>query len=238
MTTTTAVVVESEEPVEEGDLGQQIVEVMLEIHAAYADSQNRSGSRHQRVYGQIFADLPDRLRGGLLMRRDDVDVRKVGHAGYQVPVIDGTLYFPWRPPGGARPEDVQFGGSVSRDGLWRVRRESDELPLFTVEGDDLVRDHPADPEMTDPLAELLAAGEHLHVVIVAMTSSSHQVDSIEWGPASLNADGMLVWEPELLWDGTSGSGPADIGGSSFDSGQPPRPPVSPRVRPEQPTSDG
>ena len=62
MTTTTAVVVESEEPVEEGDLGQQIVEVMLEIHAAYADSQHRSGSRHQRVYGQIFADLPDRLR--------------------------------------------------------------------------------------------------------------------------------------------------------------------------------
>ena len=238
MTTTTAVVVEPEEPVEEGDLGQQIVEVMLEIHAAYADSQHRSGSRHQRVYGQIFADLPDRLRGGLLMRRDDVDVRKVGHAGYQVPVIDGTLYFPWRPPGGARPEDVQFGGSVSRDGLWRVRRESDELPLFTVEGDDLVRDHPADPEMTDPLAELLAAGEHLRVVIVAMTSSSHQVDCIEWGPASLNADGMLVWEPELLWDGTSGSGPADIGGSSFDSGQPPRPPVSPRVRPEQPTSDG
>lgn len=238
MTTTTAVVVEPEEPVEEGDLGQQIVEVMLEIHAAYADSQHRSGSRHQRVYGQIFADLPDRLRGGLLMRRDDVDVRKVGHAGYQVPVIDGTLYFPWRPPGGARPEDVQFGGSVSRDGLWRVRRESDELPLFAVEGDDLVRDHPGDPEMTDPLAELLAAGEHLRVVIVAMTSSSHQVDCIEWGPASLNVAGMLVWEPELLWDGTSGSGPADIGGSSFDSGQPPRPPVSPRVRPEQPTSDG
>lgn len=237
MTTTTAAV-EPEEPIERGDLGQQIIEVMLEIHAAYADSQQRLGSRHQRVYGLIFSDLPERLGGGLLMRRDDVEVRKVGHAGYQVPVINGTLYFPWRPPGGARPEDVQFGGSLSRERLWHVRRESDALPLFTVEGDELVSDHPADPEMADSLAELLAVGEHLRVVIIAMTSSSYQAHRIEWGPASLNAAGMLVWEPELLWDGASGSGPADTGGSSFDSGQPPRPPVSPKVLPEQPTSDG
>lgn len=237
MTTRTAAA-EPDDPEAEGDLGQQIIAVLLEIHKAYADSQHRSGSRHQRVYGQIFADLPDRLRLGLVKRRNDVDVRKVGHAGYQVPVIDGTLYFPWRPAGGARPEDVQFGGSISREGLWRVRRASDTLPLFTSEGDDLVLDHPADPDMTDPLSELLAAGERLRVVIVAMTSSSHQVDRIEWGPATLNSAGMLVWDPEVLWDGTSGPGPASTSGSSFDSGPAPRPDVSPKVHPEEPTSDG
>ena len=235
--TTTTTNAEPDEPEAEGDLGQQIVDVLLELHQDYSDAQHRIRSRHQRVYGQIFADLPDRLWLGLVMRRNDVDVRKVGHAGYQVPVIDGTLYFPWRPPGGARPEDVKFGGSISREGLWRVRRESDALPLFTSEGDDLVLDHLADPDI-DPVAELLAAGEHLRVVIVAMTSNSHQVDKIEAGPASLNADGKLIWDPEVLWDGTSSSGPASADGSSFDSGPAPQPPVSPRARPEEPTSDG
>jgi hypothetical protein len=232
--TTTVASVEPEGPRDEHDLGQQIVEVMLEIHEDYADAQSRSGSKHQRVYGQIFADLPDRLRAGLLARRDDVDLRKVGHAGYQVPVIDGALYFPWRPPGGAKPEDVQFGGSTTREGLWRVRRESDALPLFDDRDDDLVLDRPADADDTDRLAALLAAaGEHLRVVIVAMTSSSHQVDRIEWGSATLTADGMLVWEPELLWDGSTRPAPASTDAPSFDSGEAPRPTVSPKVRPKE-----
>lgn len=211
-----------------------IIEVMLEIHEDYADSQHRSRSKHQRVYGQIFADLPDRLRAGLVARRDDVDIRKVGHAGYQVPVIDGILYFPWLPPGGAKPEDVQFGGSITREGVWRVRRESDALPLFPTERDDLVLDRESDAEATVTLAEVLAAGgQHLRVVIVAMTSSSHQVDRIEWGPAVLGAAGMLVWEPELLWDGTSRPAPVSTNTTAFDSGSSPRPVVSPRIRPEE-----
>lgn len=241
MTITIAAPAESDGPGDHGDLGMQIIEILLETHEDYSDSQHRSGSKAQRVYGQIFADLPDRLRTGLAARRDDVDVRKVGHAGYQVPVIQRVLYFPWRPPGGARPEDVFFGGSTTREGLWRVRRETDALPLFGTDGmaqhegsEDLVLERPTDTGVTVPIAEVLqASDETLRVVIVAMTSTSHQVDRIEWGEAVLGADGKLVWEPELLWDGTAGPGPASTNTASFDSGLPPRPPVSPRKRPQE-----
>lgn len=241
MTTTITAPDDPNGPNRHGGLGTQIIEILLETHEDYSDSQHRSHSKAQRVYGQIFADLPDRLRAGLAARRDDVDVHKVGHAGYHVPVIEGVLYFPWRPPGGAKPEDVQFGGSTAREGLWRVRRETDALPLFGTSGMaqdnesyNLVLERPTGTDLTGPLAEVLQAGdETLRVVIVAMTSTSHQVDRIEWGDAVLGADGKLVWEPELLWDGTAGPGPASTNTASFDSGPPPRPPVSPRKPPKE-----
>lgn len=235
MAATIAEPIEPGGPESHGDLGAQIVEILLETHEDYSDSQHRSRSKAQRVYGQIFADLPDRLLTGLASRRNDVDIRKVGHAGYKVPVVGSVLYFPWRPPGGAKPEDVLFGGSTTREGLWRVRRDTDVLPLFEEnDGDGLVLDRPADINVTVPLAEVLQSrDESLRVVIVAMTSTSHQVDRIEWAEAVLGADRKLVWEPELLWDGATRPAPASSQTTSFDSGSVPRPVVSPRVRPEE-----
>jgi hypothetical protein len=207
------------------DLRAQIIDILIEAHRDFAGGQRVTHSKSNRPYGTIYGDLPERLCAGLARVRNDVEVRKVGRAGYPIPVIRGVRYFPWRPPGGVRPDKAVFDVSGSREQLWRQRWNQDALP-FNDPDDELVVDRGIAAETGEGVTELLRDQER--VVVVAMTSNPAGVTCIEWAEATLSFDGRLVWEPVVIWSGDEDARPTEVNARPFDAGIVPTPGVRPR----------
>ena len=120
---------------------------------------------------------------------------------------------------------MQFGTSLAREALWSlpVLRQG-MLDLGRAGEDSAAQEALATAADLVDIVEIFdeAARRHLRVVVVAMTSDTQRLRSIEWGEATLEPDGTLGWlSHQVLFDGGSGSIPASTASERFNDGVPP-----------------
>ncbi|MCD9197470.1 hypothetical protein [Aeromicrobium wangtongii] len=171
--------------------------VMKALHTRMADAQDASGMRARGVYGNIWrgaletlVDEFGKLQGAFLFTPKG--------ANYKVVCLNGTLLFPWRfsTDDPAAISNANLITSPARLALFTQARpvQEEELDL------DFER-----PELTDADREILTSyGSHIaraksearSVVLIAYSSSSTGLHSLEWGDVkSVDGDtGHVEWD--------------------------------------------
>lgn len=211
------------------DVGQRIVEVMVEMHEAMTNSQEATTFPGQSSYGLIWKYLPLRLSAALKATVLEVQSVRPGQAPYELPVLKGHVLVPWRVPGAQDPRAAKFATTGTRRSLWSLSSPEEMLALDGLPDQTVLAE---DADLQAVLAEV--AGDKLKVVLIAMQSVSGRLHLIEWGEVTLREDGRLLWGASaVLLDGSSGEPvPASVDGPTFADGEVPEPQVSSRPEAE------
>jgi hypothetical protein len=204
---------------------EQVPIIIRECHEKMANAQAEADMKHTGVYGQIWRKCLDEFVA-VLGRLPSAEI--VPRRGYKLVSFNGVVLFPWR---FARELSTEldsrpFAVSETRISLFTEDRDATQQPL------DIEFDH---PELTDEERDLLdaestALEETLsslpRVVVVPYACSPSGLHSIDWGEATLGADGYLSFASmESLLD-VSSSSPASVEASkdeAFSDGPIPRP---------------
>lgn len=218
----------------QADLAASVVKAMAGSHENLAAAQLTSQQSGQGVYAQIWRSLCLELAATLSAARYDVQMLKPGHASYKIPVIGDVLLFPWRPAGGHEPTEVCFSTSATRAALWSHPMLPDIIDLGSNTTENAALDDDTAAGSAVGLAEVDAVAsvaveifeaarrQHLRVVVIAMTSDSQRLRSIEWGEATVDSGGFLRWvSHEVLSNAASAATPADTNPRAFSAGTPP-----------------
>lgn len=203
---------------------EQISAIIRDCHEKMANAQAEADMKHTGVYGQIWRKCLDEFVA-VLGRLPSAEI--IPRRGYKLVSFNGVVLFPWRfarerfTDIGSRP----FAVSDTRISLFRQERDLAQQRL------DIEYEH---PELTEEERELLdaeakALEETLtshRVVVVPYASNPSALHSIDWGEATLGADGYLTFASmESLLDVGSDSlvdvEPAEE--ESFSNGPIPRP---------------
>lgn len=179
-------------------LKSKLVDTIRAAHLRHVETQRVSGQVGQSHYGLIWKSLPVDCVAAVQKHWVRATTVHPGRAGYQLPVLQGTVIFPWRPRGGGDPDTTPFVTGPSRAGLWALSPD----PQGMLELGDLGADSP-DAALED-LREVveLAEAAHLRVVIVAVESDVSRLRQITWGVAEPALDGTVRFvEPETLYVG-------------------------------------
>lgn len=203
---------------------EQISAIIRDCHEKMANAQAEADMKHTGVYGQIWRKCLDEFVA-VLGRLPSAEI--IPRRGYKLVSFNGVVLFPWRfarerfTDIGSRP----FAVSDTRISLFRQERDLAQQRL------DIEYEH---PELTEEERELLdaeakALDETLtshRVVVVPYASNPSALHSIDWGEATLGADGYLTFASmEPLLDVGSDSlvdvEPAEE--ESFSNGPIPRP---------------
>ncbi|UNX53605.1 hypothetical protein MF406_11455 [Georgenia sp. TF02-10] len=203
---------------------EQISAIIRDCHEKMANAQAEADMKHTGVYGQIWRKCLDEFVA-VLGRLPSAEI--IPRRGYKLVSFNGVVLFPWR---FARERSTDIGS--------RPFAVSDtRISLFTQERDlaqqrlDIEFEH---PELTEEERELLDAeakaleetlSSH-RVVVVPYASNPSALHSIDWGEATLGADGYLTFASmESLLDVGLGSlvdvEPAED--EAFSDGPIPRP---------------
>lgn len=203
---------------------EQISAIIRDCHEKMANAQAEADMKHTGVYGQIWRKCLDEFVA-VLGRLPSAEI--IPRRGYKLVSFNGVVLFPWR---FARERSTDIGSrpfavSDTRVSLFRQERDLGQQRL------DIEFEH---PELTEEERELLdaeakALEETLtshRVVVVPYASNPSALHSIDWGEATLGADGYLTFASmESLLDVGSGSlvdvAPAEDEG--FSNGPIPRP---------------
>lgn len=183
---------------------EQISPIIRDCHEKMANAQAEAEMQHTGVYGQIWRKCLDEFVV-VLGRLPSAEI--IPRRGYRLVSFDGVVLFPWR---FARERSTDIGS--------RPFALSDtRISLFTQERDlaqqrfDIEVDH---PELTEEERSLLDVESKVleetlsshRVVVVPYASNPSALHSIDWGEATLGADGFLTFESmESLLDIESGS---------------------------------
>jgi hypothetical protein len=170
---------------------EQISAIIRDCHEKMANAQAEADMKHTGVYGQIWRKCLDEFVA-VLGKLPSAEI--IPRRGYKLVSFNGVVLFPWR-----------FARELSTDIGSRPFAVSDtRISLFTQERDlaqqrlDIEFEH---PELTDEERELLdaetkALEETLSshsVVVVPYASNPSALHSIDWGVATLGADGYLTF---------------------------------------------
>lgn len=203
---------------------EQISAIIRDCHEKMANAQAEADMKHTGVYGQIWRKCLDEFVA-VLGRLPSADI--IPRRGYNLVSFNGAVLFPWR---FARERSTDIGSrpfAVSDTRVSLFTRERDlaqqrldiefERPELTEEERELL-----DAE-TKALEETLTSHR---VVVVPYASNPYALHSIDWGEATLGADGYLTFASmESLLDVGTGSlvdvAPAED--ESFSDGPIPRP---------------
>lgn len=203
---------------------EQISAIIRDCHEKMANAQAEADMKHTGVYGQIWRRCLDEFVS-VLGRLPSAEI--IPRRGYKLVSFNGVVLFPWR---FARERSTDIGSrpfavSDTRISLFRQERDLAQQRL------DIEFEH---PELTDEERDLLdaeakALAETLtshRVIVVPYASNPSALHSIDWGEATLGADGYLTFASmESLLDVGSGSlvdvEPAEDEG--FSNGPIPRP---------------
>ncbi|MET4046694.1 MULTISPECIES: hypothetical protein [unclassified Rhodococcus (in: high G+C Gram-positive bacteria)] len=203
---------------------EQISAVIRDCHEKMANAQAEADMKHTGVYGQIWRKCLDEFVA-VLGRLPSAEI--IPRRGYKLVSFNGAVLFPWR---FARERSTDIGSrpfavSDTRISLFKQERDLAQQRL------EIEFEH---PELTEEERELLdaeakALEETLtshRVVVVPYASNPSALHSIDWGEATLGADGYLTFASmESLLDVGSGSlvdvAPAED--ESFSDGPIPRP---------------
>src|SRR5690606_20470134 len=176
-------------------LRERIPQLVREAHAASVTSQESSGQQSAKTYGLVSTGILERFRcfgefaGATLI--------SPGGATYWVPVMNHIAIFPWRfaDRPGKRMEDTTFSRSRARAELSKLPRQ----PIQGTLGFDVSRSKPVpisnDPALASKVEGILNHPE-VHAggfVLVAISSSRHELYSVEWGLALPADENRLVW---------------------------------------------
>lgn len=203
---------------------EQISAIIRDCHEKMANAQAEADMKHTGVYGQIWRKCLDEFVA-VLGRLPSAEI--IPRRGYKLVSFNGVVLFPWR---FARERSTDIGSrpfavSDTRISLFRQERDLAQQRL------DIEYEH---PELTEEERELLdaeakALEETLtshRVIVVPYASNPSALHSIDWGEATLGADGYLTFASmESLLDVGSDSlvdvEPAEE--ESFSNGPIPRP---------------
>lgn len=182
---------------------EQISTIIRDCHEKMANAQAEADMKHSGVYGQIWRKCLDEFVA-VLGQLPSAEI--IPRRGYKLVSVNGVVLFPWR---FARERSTDIGS--------RPFAISDtRISLFTQERDqpqrlDIEFDHPEltveEREYLDAEAEALKETLSSHsVVVVPYASSPSALHSIDWGEATLGADGYLTFASmESLLDIGSGA---------------------------------
>lgn len=181
-----------------------ILAIIRDCHEKMANAQAEADMNHTGVYGQIWRKCLDEFVA-VLGRLPSAEI--IPRRGYKLVSFNGVVLFPWR---FARERSTDIGSrpfavSDTRISLFRQER------VFGQQRLDIEFEH---PELTEEERELLdaeakALEETLtshRVVVVPYASNPSALHSVDWGEATLGADGYLTFASmESLLDVGSGS---------------------------------
>ncbi|MGJ3191249.1 hypothetical protein [Paenarthrobacter sp. FR1] len=176
----------------EGDsLKRDARELISGCHERLSDSQDASGMKARGVYGQIWRATLEAFEETLLKYPGSQRQHPRG-ANYSVVAVGGTVLFPWRFARDAAQnlEDTPFAVSDARTGLFDLpyNEAPPELDLGLHRSAEVERSVKEDAELA--VRELMTT---FRVVVVAFSSRSGALHSIEWGEVTLGEDGCVVW---------------------------------------------
>lgn len=204
---------------------EQISAIIRDCHDKMANAQAEADMKHTGVYGQIWRKCLDEFVAVLGRLRSAEVVRC---RGYSLVAFNGVVLFPWR---FARERATDIGSRAFAVSNTRVSLFTQE-PTSAQRRLDIEFSH---PELNEEERELLdaeskaleeALSNHPRVIVVPYASSPSALHSIDWGEATLGANGCLTfaWTESLL---TVGAGSlVDVAPSeeeSFSDGPIPRP---------------
>lgn len=178
--------------------------IIRDCHEKMANAQAEADMNHTGVYGQIWRKCLDEFVA-VLGRLPSAET--IPRRGYKLVSFNGVVLFPWR---FARERSTDIGSrpfAVSDTRISLFRQERD----FGQQRFDIEFEH---PELTEEERELLDAEAKAlegtltshRVVVVPYASNPSALHSVDWGEATLGADGYLTFASmESLLDVGSGS---------------------------------
>lgn len=198
-----------------------VIEVVRSRHDQAAEAHQVSGSRYAMGFGTQWRDLLDDTREAFKNR--GFQSRKLLPAGYKIPIVNNCLVYVWR-VSVAVDAVSDFASSPTRRNGFTASSPAPMLfePSFVDAGESA--------DIADGESELerlvKTVGDSMPVVLVMVSSTPRQLQSIEWAVAVLDHTGKVqlrgrdyIWGPELVADD------AASGMESFDSGVPVAPVV-------------
>lgn len=201
-----------------------LVEVVRSVHGRFAEAHLVSGSRYGMGFGSQWRDLLDAAHDEVT--KHGFPTHTLTPGGHKVPVVNGCLVYVWRVP--EDPDAVsKFASSPTRQSGFVASPPSAMLfqPTFPDEPESTEGD--ADTAETETMLEAVRGA--MTVVLVMVSSTPRQLQSIEWAVADLDAVGKVwlhghetIWEPEFAADGAA----SDV--EPFSAGSPVEPVVEAR----------
>lgn len=205
---------------------EQIPVIIRACHEKMANAQAEADMKHSGPYGYIWRRCLDEF-SSVLGRLPSAELITVPRSGHKLASFNGVVLFPWR---FARERSVEVGTrpfavSDTRVSLFTQKRGSSDARLdIEFEHSELTEEEHA---LLDAEGNALAAtlATHPRVVVVPYASNPSALHSVEWGEATLGADGCLTFESlESLLDISGASlvemNPVD---EAFSEGPIPRP---------------
>lgn len=181
-------------------LKHKLVEKIVAAHRRHVEAQTVSGLADQSHYGLLWKALPQACTDAVLNHRISADTVSPGHLGYKLPVLDGTVIFPWRPRRGGDPTRTRFITNPSRGSVFNLM--PNPQAMFALAETDVEVDESSDDEVELHEVVDFASQEHLRVVVVAVESDATRLWRISWGGVKPNEDGTLRFvDPEVLFTG-------------------------------------
>jgi transcriptional regulator with XRE-family HTH domain len=174
---------------------EQIPVIIRDCHEKMANAQAEADMKHSGPYGYIWRRCLDEF-SSVLGRLPSAELITVPRSGYKLVSFNGVVLFPWR---FARERSVEVGArpfavSDTKVSLFTEKRGSSDARL------DIEFEHPELTEeehaFLDAEGNALAAAlaTHARVVVVPYASNPSALHSVEWGEATLGADGYLTFE--------------------------------------------
>lgn len=202
---------------------ERVATLVAETHVALQDAQEVSGVRAQAVYGQFWRGIHERFEE--LGQFQNSFMQRPGNANYKLPVVNGVAMFPWRY---ARDRNAVLTETVFTTSDARLAATRLRVDVQTS----LDVGFP-DPGLTGEereLAAVVAAAPRSpavnggRLVVVAIASSMHSLDVVEWGEVELTETGYIRWKGphESLLQVVPTKPVAVDGGKNFFGGNAPR----------------
>ncbi|KRE66724.1 hypothetical protein ASG92_15530 [Arthrobacter sp. Soil736] len=172
-------------------LGREVRELISGCHERLSDSQDASGMKARSVYGQIWRAALEAFEEALLKYPGSQRIHPKG-ANYSVVAVGGTVLFPWRFARDVAQnlEDTRFAVSDARIRLFDLPYNEApaelDLGLYRPEAEESSVEQTAEVSVRELMSTF-------RVVVVAFSSRSGALHSIEWGQVTLGLDGCVVW---------------------------------------------
>lgn len=211
------------------ELRRIIVESVRGTHERHAAAQHTINPKGHRAYGSsIWAELPNNLEAAVREAFISASKWQDSQSRYSLPVLEGCIFFVWRPAGGKSSEEVPFFTSALRERL---------VAGDTVTEPTLFERYIEEPEATiselDEIDQLVseADAEQRRLILIVVESRPARLHAIKWGEVRRGQDLELEWlsEETLFTFEEEEARPVRVAERTFADGNLPESFVTPRI---------
>lgn len=199
-----------------------LVDVIRTRHALAAESHLAAQTRFGHVFGSQWRDLLVDAHDALVAK--GFESHTLRPAGYKVPVVKECVVYIWRDSEGG-DSVAGFASSPTRKGGFDAHPPT-QLPLpYDLASIDA--HHTADGASSVAVEAVLEGVDgSMPLVLVRITSSPRQLQSVAWSVAVLDESGIVrLLGEEVIWMPESTASMDSTVVESFDSGEPVAPVV-------------